>query len=331
VAGAALATVAALVGALTGCGSGAHPGPDRPTATQGPPVSVTVLPVEQYTSSRDRTVTVDLRNHGAALARATLRLDLDVPHGRTATVSRDAGHGHWTGVPLTTGAGPAGHDTLSGSWTTAVPAGDRTIAFRLRPGYGPGAAGETLPLRVTLTADGRTAGGGSAAAPLATLTAAWAAGRRPIQVRRDGQGGVAEVTLTDPSSLDFPQVDIRPALDSCAAASGTPGGTAAGAAGTGGCRATGRGDLTRYFRLQVDDGSGWSDTLRAPGTAAAAGADVSVPLRAGAHRTVRFRVSARPGLPAGVTRADLRLLVTGTLKGAPSASLAACDTEITVH
>jgi len=292
-----------------------------------------VLPVEQYTSDRDGTVTVDVRNNGAALAHATVRLDLDVPHGRRATVSRDAGHGHWTGVPLTASAGPAGHDTLSGTWTTAVPAGEHTLAFRLRPGYGPGTAGQTLPLRVTIAADGRTVGGGSADAPLATLTATWKTKGRPIAVSRHGHAS-AEVTIADPSSLDIPQVDIRPALDSCApAAEEAPSGSPAGTSGKADsdCQGTGRGDLTRYFRLQVYDGTGWTDTWRAPGTTAAAGADVSVPLSAGADRTLRFRISVLAGLPARTTRADLRLLVTGTLKGAPSPSLASCDTEVVVR
>jgi hypothetical protein len=272
-------------------------------------VAVSVQPVQQYAADRDGDVGIEVRNHGPALAKVTVTLQFTVAQGHTVSVARQAGKGKWPAVPLSRNG-----SSLNGSWTTALPKGTRTLHFRLRPHYAPAAFDEKLPVHVVLADRGAPIAIGSADATLATLLATWKDGPHKLAVHRDGRWTEVALTLRNPSRLDIPQVDVRPAYDTCPA-SGT-------------CQGTGRDDLADDFRIAVRDGGDWVGVDRAKGAAPATGAVVSVPLPAGASRTVHLRIAATGGLPASATRADFRLLATGTLKGAPSPSLALCDTEL---
>jgi hypothetical protein len=309
------ARLAAAVTALvitTACGTSAKPDP-QPTKSVSP-VSVEVSPLDTFVEGTPGYVGLNVINSGPA-RQVTVNLRFTPGSGRTLSVERplEGTNRRWTKVPLTTRQA-----ALTGSFRTSLSRGAYLLSFRLTPGFTPTTEGDKVPVRVSLTAGGRTLATDDSDLALATLTTTLTSPKgNPPTIRRDGRWAEITFTVTNHSHRDYPKVEVQGYFTDC------------------------NGDnpvlpcddpyprtyLTSHFTTQLHDASTWK-TLVAFGGAGTDGSreDETLPiatfaLPAGTSKQVRLRIAPTSALTAKTTEVALTVRSYGLATGASERSL----------
>lgn len=317
-AAAAVGTAAAL--AVAGCGGGGHGHGGTPTnsgasgtvTAVAAPVSVSVMPSDVYARHLTGIVGVEVHNDGPARTSAVVALSIDVPAGRKVAVLSEVrgdpkadARSAWTPVAMAAAPGAkAGHATFTGAFSASLPHGMTLLRFELIPLYPTAAEGEKVPVRVTVTDEGRTLASSTRDASLAALSVTSADGPEGGLLHRHRWTTYA-YTLTNESSGDFPRVGVSARFQACSQDSPAS------------CETVNGPCLTADFRTQIDTGSGWRDvagrrTLRLLTTA----------LPAGSQHHFRLRIVPTRHLPHRTDRVNLDVWSSGRLRGAARPSQA---------
>lgn len=312
--------------AVAGCGGGGHAHAGSPTAgvttvtATAAPVSVTVKPLDAYARHLTGIVGIEVHNDGPDRTAATVAVRVDVPAGRKVAVRSEMrgdpkadAKGAWTPVAMSAAPGAiAGHSTLGGSFPASLPHGTTMLRFELIPLYPTPTEGERIPLRVTVTDQGRTLASGTRDALLSALSLTSAGGPADGGLHRHSRWTTYTYVLTNESSRAFPAVGVVARYQACAPDDPSS------------CEITHGADLTADFRTQVDTGRGWRYVSGPPVLRL-----LTTALPVGAQRTFRLRIAPTGHLPGGTDRVNLDVWSSGRLQGVAEASTATDATVLT--
>jgi hypothetical protein len=278
------------------------------------------MPLDAYARHLTGIVGIEVHNDGPDRTSATVALSIGVPAGRQVAVRSEVrgdpkadARSAWTPVAMSAAPGAkAGLSTLTGSFPASLPHGMTVLRFELIPLYPTPAEGERIPVRATVTDQGRTLASGTRDALLAALSVTSTGGPADGGLHRHGHWTTYTYVLTNESSRAFPAVSVVARYEACSQD------------GPGSCETAHGPDLTADFRTRVDTGGGWR---------AVSGTGVlpllTTALPAGSQHRFRLRIAPTGHLPGGTGRVNLDVWSSGRLQGATEPSMATDATVLT--